>query len=109
AQPRYVKLGTGTPAAVLCSVTATRPVVAPGGTYPPHLLLNDEKPASNKMRFVAGDVHVACVIFSRSGHMLADSGEVVGVPSAIQLSPRSRHRSPVFTSAEPVQFAWYSQ
>ena len=77
--------------------------------YPPHLLLNDEKPASNSMRFVTGDVHVACVIFSRSGHMLPDSGDVVEVPSAIQSSPRSRHRSPVLTSADPVQFAWYSQ
>src|SRR5215471_5116602 len=95
AQPRYVKLGIGTPAAVLCSVTATSPVVAPAGMYPPHLLLNDEKPASSSTRFVFGDVHVACVIFSRSGHMFADSGEVVEVPSAIQSSPRSRHELPV--------------
>src|SRR6185295_20291783 len=109
AQPRYVKFGTGTPAAVLCSVTATRPVCDPGGAYPPHLLLNDEKPASNNTRFVSGDVHVVCVIFSRSGHMLADSGDVVGVPSAIQLSPRVRHWSLPLTSADPVQFAWYSQ
>ena len=101
-----MKLGTGTPAAVLCSVTATSPVCDPGGGYPPHLLLNDEKPASIRMRFVAGDVHVACVIFSRSGHMLADSGDVVVVPRAIQSSPRSRHPSPVLTSADPAQFAW---
>ena len=77
--------------------------------YPPHLLLNDEKPASNSRRFVAGDDQVACVIFSRSGHMLPDSGDVVGVPRAIQSSPRSRQRSLVLTSADPVQFAWYSQ
>src|SRR5688572_19453002 len=77
--------------------------------YPPHLLLNDEAPASNSRRFVAGDVQVACVIFSRSGHMFPDSGDVVEVPRAIQSSPRSRQPSPVFTSVEPVQFAWYSQ
>jgi hypothetical protein len=41
--------------------------------------------------------------------MLADSGDVVGVPSAIQSSPRLRHCSPPLTSADPVQFAWYSQ
>jgi hypothetical protein len=40
--------------------------------------------------------------------MLPDSGDVVVVPSAIQSSPRSRQRSPVLTSADPVQFAWYS-
>src|SRR3954463_14977157 len=95
AQPRYVKFGVGTPAAVLCSVTATRPVAAPGGTYPPHLLLNEETPASSSSRLVTGDVHVPCVIFSRSGHMLADSGEVVGVPRPIQSSPRSRHALPL--------------
>jgi len=55
---------------------------------------------------VIGDVHVACVIFSRSGHMLADSGDVVDVPRAIQSSPRSRQRSPSFTSADPTQLAW---
>src|SRR5438477_12015072 len=111
AQQRYVKLGLakGTPAAVLCSVTATSPVSDPAGLYPPHLLLNDEKPASNSMRFVAGDDHVACVIFSRSGHMLPDSGAVVVLPRAIQSSPRLRQPSPVLTSADPVQLAWYSQ
>jgi hypothetical protein len=69
------------------------------------LLLNEEKPASIKMRFVAVDVHVACVIFSRSGHMLPDSGDVVVLPRAIQSSPRSRHESPVLTSEDPAQFA----
>src|SRR3954471_17095100 len=108
AHPWYVKFGTGTPAAVLCSRTAGRPVCDPVGVYPPHLLLNDETPASNNKRFVAGDVHVPCVIFSRSGHMLADSGDVVDVPSAIQSSPRSRHESPPLTSEDPVHFAWYS-
>jgi hypothetical protein len=73
------------------------------------LLLNDETPASNSRRFVIGDDHVACVIFSRSGHMLPDSGDVVVVPRAIQSSPRSRQPSPVLTSADPVQLAWYSQ
>src|SRR5262245_44821564 len=101
-----MKLGTGTPAAVLCSVTATSPVCDPGGGYPPHLLLNDEKPASIRIRFVAGDVHVTWVIFSRSGHMLADSGDVVVVPRAIQSSPRSRQPSTELTSEDPAQFAW---
>src|ERR1044071_4681279 len=104
-----MKLGKGAPAALLCSVTATRLVSDPGEMYPPHLLLNDEKPASNSMRLVAGDVHVACVIFSRAGHILPDSGEVVDVPRAIQSSPRSRQLSSPLTSDDPAQFAWYSQ
>ena len=38
--------------------------------------------------------------------MVADSGDVVVEPRAIQSSPRSRHASPVFTSDDPAQFHW---
>ena len=99
-------VGSGTPAAVLCSVMAARPDCEPCGAYPPHRLLNDDTPASNNRRFVAGDDQVPCVIFSRSSHMLADSGEVVALPSGIQSSARSRHGLPVFTSAPPAQLLW---
>src|SRR4051812_30143138 len=111
AQPRYVKFATGTPVPVAdVSSTETRPVCVPVGICPPQRLLNCERPASRSSLLVTGDDHVPCVIFSRSSHTLPASGDTDPnppiEPSATQSPPRSRHCSPPFVYAEPVQFFW---